>query len=69
MRKDYDDEMFADPDPSGENSSPEFLNEVFQMFEALGYTPESIAEPKERRAYAKWLKKRDSQTNKARRKL
>jgi hypothetical protein len=30
VRKNYDDEMFAEPDPSSANTSPEFENEVYE---------------------------------------
>jgi hypothetical protein len=58
MRKDYrDEEMFSDPDPSSDNESPEFIDKVFQMYEATNTKPETIGDPKERKRYRKRLEK------------
>jgi hypothetical protein len=55
MRKDYSKEMFAEPDPSDENTSPEFLDECYQMYQATGTKLEDITDLEEREAYRKWL--------------
>ena len=55
MRKDYDDEMFAEPDPSSGNTSPEFEDEVFQYMQSRGEKLEDLEYPPDRRAYQKWL--------------
>jgi hypothetical protein len=60
MRKDYDDEMFAEPDPSSGNTSPEFEDEVFQFYQYEGWKPEDILDLKERKKYAKWLSKQQN---------
>jgi hypothetical protein len=58
MRKDYDDgEMFADPDPSSANTSPEFEDEVFQFYQSDGWKPEDILDLPERKKYERWLRK------------
>ena len=57
-RKDYSKQpMFDDPDPTDENTSPEFLEECYQMYQARGYKPEDLTDLKERKAYRKWLEK------------
>ena len=57
-RKDYSKEMVAEPDPTDENTSPEFLDECYQMYQARGYKPEDLTDLKEREAYRKWLENR-----------
>lgn len=56
-RKDYSKEMFAEPDPSDKNTSPEFLDECYQMYQARGYKPEDLTDKEEAEAYRKWLEK------------
>ena len=58
-RKDYSKtEMFDDPDPTDDNTDPEFLDECYQMHQATGCKPEDLTDIKERKAYTKWLKKK-----------
>jgi hypothetical protein len=55
-RRDYSkEEMFTEPDPSSDNESPEFMDEVFQMYQATNTKPETIRDPKERAQYESWL--------------
>ena len=54
-RKDYSKEMFAEPDPTDENTSPEFLEECYEMYKHRSYKPEDLTDLKEREAYRKWL--------------
>ena len=51
--------MFTEPDPSSANESPEFMDEVFAMYQDQGIKPEDL-KGKERRDYRKWLKKERS---------
>jgi hypothetical protein len=39
VRKNYHDEMFAEPDPSSANTSPEFENEVYQQMQEEAPSP------------------------------
>jgi hypothetical protein len=39
VRKNYDDEMFAEPDPSSANTSPEFENEIYEHMRERGTKP------------------------------
>jgi hypothetical protein len=50
--------MFSDPEPIDEDD-PEAMEEVFEVYEAFGKTPESLksATEKERKEYAAWLLK------------
>jgi hypothetical protein len=49
--------MFTDPDPSSDNESSEFMDEVFQMYKHTNTNPDTIGDPKERGQYRKWLEK------------
>jgi hypothetical protein len=60
MRKDYDDEMFAEPDPSSANTSPEFDAEMFEYYQHRGWGPADILDLPERKKYAKWLSKQQN---------
>jgi hypothetical protein len=57
-RKNYDHEMFAEPDPSSANTSPEFDAEMFEFYKFEGWKPEDIADLKERKKYESgWISK------------
>ena len=56
-RRDYSkEEIFTEPDPSSDNESPEFMEEVFDLYQHSGLKPEELT-GKERRDYQNWLKK------------
>jgi hypothetical protein len=57
MRKNYDDEIFADPDPSEANTDATFDDECWQMMQYMGDKPEDLPDPPDRKAYQKWLDK------------
>jgi hypothetical protein len=56
-RRDYSkEEMFTEPNPSSDNESPDFEEEVFAIIRIRGIKPENLS-GRERRDYQKWLKK------------
>ena len=57
MRKNYDDEIFADPDPSEANTDATFDDECWQMMRDCGDKPEDLPYLPDRIKYQKWLDK------------
>jgi hypothetical protein len=55
VRKNYDDEIFAEPDPPDANTDEGFEDEVFQYMQSRGEKLEDLEYPPDRRAYQKWL--------------
>jgi hypothetical protein len=44
--------MYSDPVP---DPYPEMDDEVFEMFQAQGLTPDDMADPESKQEYAQWL--------------
>ena len=42
------------PRPVG-RSDPEYMEEIFETYKYMGWTPEKIKDPQEREEYAAWL--------------
>jgi hypothetical protein len=57
MRKNYDDEIFADPDPSEANTDATFYDELYSHFRDSGLKPEAMPYLPDRKKYQKWLDK------------
>ena len=47
-------EYIENPDPL-DDSDPEYMEEIFETYKYMGWTPEMIRDPQEREEYAAWL--------------
>ena len=47
-------EYIENPDPE-DDEDPDYLDEIFETYKYMGWSPKKIEDPKEREQYAAWL--------------